>query len=65
MFINKRIKPLWNFSLAYIMDKIFVSRVALRKRKARENESPSQRETRLAKQRKRWQQKRARENDDE
>jgi hypothetical protein len=44
------------------MDNKFISHDALRKRKARENETYSQRETRLAKQRKNTWQKRAREN---
>ncbi|CAB4430314.1 unnamed protein product [Rhizophagus irregularis] len=44
------------------MDNKFISRDALRKRKARENETSSQRETRLEKQREITRQKRAREN---
>ncbi|GBC48157.2 uncharacterized protein LOC105316640 [Rhizophagus irregularis DAOM 181602=DAOM 197198] len=44
------------------MDNKFISRDTLQKRKARENETSSQRETRLAKQREITRQKRAREN---
>jgi hypothetical protein len=55
-------KPLLSFSIVCIMDNKFISRDALRKRKARENETYSQRETRLAKQRENTRQKRAREN---
>src|SRR4051812_41974541 len=55
-------KPLWSFSIACIMDNKFMSHDALQKRKARENETSSQRETRLAKQRENTRQKRAREN---
>ena len=47
------------------MDNKFISRDTLRKRKARENETPSQRETRLEKQREYRRQKRARENAEE
>ncbi|CAB4382385.1 unnamed protein product [Rhizophagus irregularis] len=47
------------------MDNKFISRDTLRKRKARENETSSQRETRLAKQREITRQKRARENAEE
>ncbi|CAB4390617.1 unnamed protein product [Rhizophagus irregularis] len=47
------------------MDNKFISRDTLRKRKARENETSSQCETRLAKQREITQQKRARENAEE
>ena len=47
--------------LARIMDNKFISRDALRKRKARENETPSQHEARLAKQRESRLQKKAKE----
>ncbi|CAG8753569.1 12071_t:CDS:1, partial [Rhizophagus irregularis] len=47
------------------MENKFISRDALRKRKARENETPNQRETRLAKQCGSRQQKRAREDAEE
>ncbi|CAB4393448.1 unnamed protein product [Rhizophagus irregularis] len=47
------------------MDNKFISRDTLRKRKARENETSSQCETRLAKQREITWQKRARENAEE
>ncbi|PKC52918.1 hypothetical protein RhiirA1_480386 [Rhizophagus irregularis] len=47
------------------MENKFISRDALRKRKARENETPNQCETRLAKQRESRQQKKAREDAEE
>ncbi len=47
------------------MDNKFISRDALRKRKARENETPSQHEARLAKQRESRRQKKARETTDQ
>ena len=47
------------------MNNKFTSRDTLRKRKARENETPSQRETRLAKQRESRQRKRANKNVEE
>jgi hypothetical protein len=47
------------------MENKFISREALRKRKARENETSSKRETRLAKQRKYERRKRANEDDEE
>ena len=47
------------------MDNKFISRDALRKRKARENETPSQHEARLAKQQESRRQKKARETTDQ
>ena len=47
------------------MENKFISRDTLRKCKARANETPNQRETRLAKQRENRQQKRAREDVEE
>ena len=58
-------KPLCNFSLVCIMDNKFVSRDTLRKRKARENETPSQHNNRLAKQRETYKQRKAEESKEE
>ncbi|CAI2188711.1 8706_t:CDS:1, partial [Funneliformis geosporum] len=49
----------------HTIDDKFISRDTLRKRKTRENETPSQRETRLAKQHEYMQSKRVRKNDND